>query len=74
MLRQSVSIAGVDEERRGLRRTLVVCRTLDRRGKSFTPASSVDIEESRSESVSRSEDTQPSNECAMSSAFPNAQL
>jgi hypothetical protein len=45
--------------------TLVVCNTLDSRGKSFTPASSVDIEDPRRDMVSRSEETHPSKECAM---------
>jgi hypothetical protein len=49
--------------------TLVVCRTFARRGKSDTPASKVLIEESKSASDSRREETHPSNECAIASMW-----
>jgi hypothetical protein len=46
-------------------RTLVVWRTLERRGKSFTPASRVRMDESSRDIVSRRDETHPSRECAM---------
>jgi len=52
------------EERR-LVRTRVVCNTLAKRGKSFTPWSRVLIDEERVDIVSRSEETQPWSECAI---------
>lgn len=55
----------VSNVQEGREPTLVVCKTLDSRGKSFTPASRVAIDESRRERVSRREETQPWREWAI---------
>lgn len=44
--------------------TRVVVRTVDKRGKSFIPASRIAIEESRSESDERSEATEAESDAA----------